>query len=314
MPDAYAVHQDAVLSNMAVAYSQEGTFIADKVLPVLNVAKESDKFYTFDRTDTTTLPFTQRADGAEAPETSWDVSTDTYQCEEYALKDIVTDRARKNADSPLDMEGDTTRFLTELIMLDRERRVAAAVFNGSTFSSYTAALSGNDRWDVYTDADSDPQADVQTGKNSVLLNTGKMANTVIMGYEVFEDLILHPNVLDIIKYTGTSSKPATVNETTLAEAFGVEQVLVGRSSYNSADEGATASYAFNWGKSVMIAYIAPTPPRKGLTLGATFRAQPFSVSRWREDRRKGDAIEVSIVDDEKIIAAACGYYFTTVVS
>ena len=307
MPDTLVVHQDAVLSNLAEQFGQGGLWIADQVLPVLQVKKESDKYYKFYLKDIATrIGRTQRADGAEAAESDYDLTTSTYQCEEYALRGLVTDRSRSNADQPLSMEEDTLHFLTENLLLDREMRVAAAVFNTSTFASYYSALSGNDCWDVYTDASSDPLEDMEVAKKSVLQNAGKMPNTVIMGYEVFEHVRRHPEILDIVKYGGTPADPAVIGEPELAKAFGVDKVLVGKSVYNSNTEGQTASYGFVWGKYCMVAYIAPTPPRKGVTLGCTFRAQSFNVSRYREDKRKGDMLEVSMIDDEVIITTGAG--------
>ncbi len=316
MPYREQVHLDAALSNVALQYTQEW-FIADQALPIVNVAKESDKFFKFYLKDAINIPArTLRGDGAEAAETTWDVTSTTYQCEEYALKDIVTDRARKNADSPIEMDIDTTKFLTQQILIDREKRVADALFNTTTFTSYYAALSGDDRWDVYTaaGADSDPLADIETAKDSVMKNSLRPPNTIIMGYEVFKKVVHHPSILARIQYGGTPADPATVTPKALAQVFNVSQVLVGKAVYNSAVEGATVTPAYAWGKYVMTAYVESPVPRKGVTLGATFQSQPFQVSKWREDKRKGDMVEVSMVQDEVIIATGAAYLFSTVVS
>jgi len=314
MPYREQVHIDAALSNFAERFSQSGIWIADQVLKIMPVKKESDKYFKFYLKDTITLPNRSlRGDGAEASEVTYDLTSTTYTCEEYALRDIVTDRTRKNADAPLSPDQDAVSMLTEKLLNDREYRVASAIFDESTnFVSYTSALTGGDRWDVY--ATSDPYGDVETAKESVLKNALKPANTIIMGYEVFKKLRHHPDLLDRIKYTGGMSNPAVLNEPEMARAFDVEKVLVGRAIYNSANEGQTATAAFAWGKYVMTCYIAPTPPRKGVTLGMTFRSQPFQTSKWREDKRKGDMIEVSMVDDEVIVTTGAGYLYSTVVS
>jgi hypothetical protein len=316
MPYREQVHSDAILSNVALQYSQD-MFIASQALPIVSVNKESDKYFKFYLKDALNFPArTLRGDGAESAETTWDVTTGTYQCEEYALKDIVTDRARKNADSPIDMDIDTTRFLTGQLLLDYEYRVATAVFNTTTFTDHHSALTSDDMWDVYTaaGADSDPIADIETAKDSVLKNSLKPANTIIMGYEVFKKVVHHPSILARIQYGGTPADPATVTPNALAQVFNVSQVLVGRAVYNSAVEGATATPAYVWGKYVMTAYIENPVPRKGVTLGATFQSQPFQVEKWRESKRKGDMVEVSMVEDEVIIAEGAGYLLSTVVS
>ena len=43
-----AVHVDEYLTNYAINYAMEQNFLADKVFPVVNVEKQSDKYYVFD--------------------------------------------------------------------------------------------------------------------------------------------------------------------------------------------------------------------------------------------------------------------------
>ena len=44
------VHIDQPLSNLTLAYVQEQTnFVADKVFPTVGVARQSDKYYIYDR-------------------------------------------------------------------------------------------------------------------------------------------------------------------------------------------------------------------------------------------------------------------------
>lgn len=314
MPNAYDVHEDAILTNFASAFEQTG-FICDQALPVVKVAKESDKYYKYYPKDVLYKPIhSQRADGAEAVETSWDLTTGTYQCEEYALRDIVTDRARKNQDQPLNLDMDTTKILIQQLMVEKEYRVAEALFNTTTFTSYHSALSTAYRWDNYTSSDSDPLAYIDTAKESVGKYALRRANTVIMGEEVFDHVKHHPIILDRIKYGSDSAKPALVTPNLLAQAFGVDQVLVGTAWYNSATEGQTVTPARIWGKYVMVAYIESSPSIKSPTLGFQPHSQNMTVSKWREDKRKGDIIEVSYVSDEVIVNAGSAYLYSTVVS
>lgn len=306
MPYREDVHTDSALSNLAESFSQEGVWIADKILKPLPVAKESDVYYKYSLKEVISIPHqTLRGDGAEANEVSWSVSTASYNCEEYALKDIVTDRARKNADAPLELDGDTTRYLTNLIMLDREKRVADAVFNGTTFTSYTATLTGNDQFSSLNT--SDPAGVAETARESVMKNALQMPNTVIVGYEVHKYLIQHPQVLDRIKGGATKNNMATIRDAQLAEFFDVDNYYVGRAVYNGNNIGQTASASYVWGDYMMFAYIAPSPPRKGVTLGATLRSRGFQTKKWREEKRNGDMIEVGMIDDEVIITAGAGY-------
>jgi len=317
MPWSGHVHTDAVLSNFAIQYRQDtGIFIGDKVLPRVKVNKEADTYTVYRAKDRFHLPNTKRSDGTPAKELDWILDTaGTYSCEEYALKDKATDRAMKNADKPINVRQDTQVFLQDHIMLDRESRVATAVFNATTFASYTAALDTADRWDNYTGSGSDPIADIETGKDSVQGNSMRAANTVIMGYDVYRYVRHHPVILDRLKGGATPDKPGIVGPQELARIFDVDQVLVGRARYNSANIGQTASYAYLWGKSVMICYINPQPMAiKNVTLGLSPMARDFQTKRWRDEEIAGEWIETGEIIDEIITCASCGYYFTTVVS
>ena len=307
-----SIHQDAIMTEFALKYSQSGIFIADQAMPVKPVAKESDKYFSHYLKDIISIPQnTQRANGAEAGERHWDVTTATYQAEEYALRDIVTDRDRANADAPLEPDQDAVTGVQELLLLDREARAAALMFDTSTtFTSYTSALTNG--WDDYSN--STPFTNVETARTSVIKNALKMPNVMIMGYEVFVSIIHHPDILARIAYTGGPTNPALINENVLAQCFNVEKVLVGKAVYNSANVNQTTTSAFVWGKYVGLYYINPNPTRKTVTAGVTFRARNWMVKKWREDKRNGDMVQVSMIDDEVVPCAGAGYVFSTAVS
>lgn len=299
------VHVDAVLSGVSVKYTNE-EMIGDQVLPVVNVKKESDKYYKFTRN--WRLPQSKRAAGAEANEVEWNVSTDTYSCEEYALKDLIPDRVRDNADNPLNMDVDTTEYLTDLIQLGREKRVADLVFATGTYGSQTSALAGVNRWDDY--AGSDPVGDVRTAKSVVHAASGKMPNVMIMGYQAYLKLLDHPDILERIKYTQKGIITADI----IAQVFEVDRLLVGKALYDSTQEGAAESLGYLWGKKVALLYAEASPGLKKVSFGYQFQSRGFRVKKWREEGREGDFIEAGEIRDEKIVAAACGYLYTTVVS
>ena len=298
------VHTNAVLSGVSVMYSND-EMIADRVLPVVNVKKESDLYYTYTRN--WRLPQALRAAGAEAAEVEWNVSTDSYSCDEYALKDLIPDRVRDNADNPLDMDVDTTENLTMLIQLLREKRVSDVVFTGSNHGT-TSALAGANRWDDY--AGSDPIGDVRTAKATVHAASGKMPNTLVIGKQVHDKLLDHPDVLERIKYT----QKGLVTADLLATFFEVDNYIIGKALYDSSDEGDTESLGYVWGKNVALVYAEKSPGIKKVSYGYQFQSRGFRVKKWREEGREGDFVESGEIRDEKVVATACGYLYTTVIS
>lgn len=304
-PTISDVHVDSILSGVSVKYTND-EYIADQVLPVISVKKESDKYYTYNRD--WRLPQSKRAAGAEANAVEWNVSTATYSCEEYALKDIIPDRVRDNTDTPLNMDVDTTEYLTDLIQLGREKRIADIVFAVATYGSQTSALAGANRWDDY--AGSDPIGDVRTAKATVHAASGKMPNVMIIGFQAYLKLLDHPDILERIKYT----QRGIITADLIAAVFELDNLLVGKALYDSSLEGIAESLGYLWGKSVALVYAEPSPGIKKVSFGYQFQSRGFRVKKWREEAREGDWVEAGEIRDEKIVSASCGYLYTTVVS
>lgn len=303
-PTKNDAHQDSVLSGISVMYSND-EYIADQVLPVIPVKKESDLYYKYTRN--WRIPDAERAPGAEAAEVEWNVSTDTYQCIEYALKGFVSDRDKDNYDKPLDADIDETENVTGLIQLIREKRVADVVFASGNYTN-TSALTGGNQWDDY--AGSDPIGDVRTARATVHAESGKSPNTMIVGKQVHDELLDHPDVLERIKYTQKGKVTADL----LASLFEIDNYIVGRALYDSSQDGGTESLGYIWGKYVSLIYVEPSPGLKKVSYGYQMESRGFRTKKWRKEGREGNFVECGEIRDEHIVSEDCGYLYSTVIS
>uniref|UniRef100_A0A6M3LYG1 Putative capsid protein n=1 Tax=viral metagenome TaxID=1070528 RepID=A0A6M3LYG1_9ZZZZ len=299
MLDINQVHVDAALSNISVMF-KNAAFVAEQVLPVLQVQKESDKFYKYNKQDAFKLPDTIRADGAEANEASLAISTDNYAVVEHALKDIVTDRVRANADAAIKPDIDITEWLTNLIMLRLEKEMATLLTSTTNITNNTT-LSGTSQWSDYDN--STPLSDIKTAKASVRQNTGREANTITLGGDVAETLSLHPEIKDLRKRVDASlltdaGLPPKILGLKVVEAKAVE---------DQAYAGKTASLGYVFGKNALVSFTDPNAGLRSLTLGRIIRAKSRSVRQWRDEGRRGTVIEVSDMFVAKLIAEECGY-------
>ena len=298
MLDKSQVHVDAALSTISVMY-KNAAFVAETVLPVLSVKKESDKYAVYGK-EAFKLVETERADGTEANEASMSLSWADYAAVEHALRDIVTDRVRANADVAIQPDIDVTEFLTQLIALRQEKQMAA-LLTSTTLITHNTTLSGTSQWSDYSN--SVPLTNIKTAKASVRLNTGLEANTLILGGDVAETLSLHPDIKDLRKHTDPNlltdaGLPPKVLGLKVVEAKGVENV-----SY----QGLAESMSYVFGKNAVVAFIAPSVGLRTLTLGTTIRVGAKTTKKWREEKRAGDMIEVADIYVCKLIAEACGY-------
>lgn len=310
------VHIDRALTNLVAQYNNRD-YIADYALPVLTVKHRSDKIFAF---PVTTMQ--EIADSAVAgvrgqvSEVKYSLNSNlTYAVSDYALMDFVSNDEIANADAPLQPKIYAQDIVMNFLMLAREKRVADVVFGSGNYGANTAALSGADRWDTAT---SDPIQKIEDAIESCFVRP----NTMIIGAQAWIKLRQNPKVLQYIlsrASTAAGAVPMRVNEELFAEAFGLDEVRIGRAKYNTAAEGATASSGYLWGKSCALIRVEKTPsPRATRTFGYTFR---FGAIETREivdnlrGVRGGVFLKTSHSDSEFVIGGeTTGFLYTTVVS
>ena len=313
-PTQNQVHVDAILTNISVAYMQsQENFIASKVFPVVPVSKQSDKFFKYTKNDWFRDEAQRRADATESAGGGYNLSTDTYQADVYAFHKDIGDQTRANADAPINVDREAAEFVTSRLMLKMETQWVSAFFGSGVWGTDSTP---SNLWSDYTS--SDPLNDVETGKRTILANTGFAPNTLVLGYDVFKTLKNHPDLVDRIKYTSSQ----TLTEGLMASLFDIPRVMVAKAVKATNNEGGTAAYDFTHGKNALLCYSAPSPgllqPSAGYVmswtgvsggLGAT-----VGTSRLRMDQFRADRIEAEVAFDMKVIGADLGYFFSAVVS
>ena len=306
MPRRADVHVSTPLTNLAIKY-RNLAFVADVILPVVKVAKESDKYYKFSREELKSVD-THRAIGAPANEVDWNVTNETYSCEEYALKKLVSDRIMRNADAPIRPKITSSEKLLKWIYLGYEKRVKALI-SGTSITSAVPSI----KWDGTSPV---IETDVDTGKASIRNNAGVEPNLIMMNDEVKDVVKKDSTVRNLIRYTiaGSGGQELLVNGDLPPVLWGLKVVLA-MAREDTAKQGQTAAYSKIWDDDVLIAYVEPSPSLEALTLGYTFRTtNGVVVKTWRDNERDGDMIQPSIIQDEKLVATAAGYLIDNVLA
>lgn len=312
-PTRSQVHIDAILTNISIAYMNDmDSFVASKVFPTVNVAKQSDKYFTYSQADFYRDQAQVRSGGTESAGSGYGLSTDTYSSQVYALHKDVDDQVRANSDAPLDPDQDATRFLAHQMMIRQERDWATKFF--------TTSVWGNDStpstlWDA---SGSDPIADIQTGINTILSDTGYLANTLVLSYAAYKTLRNHPDIVDRYKYTSADS----ISPELIGKVVDLPRVMVMKGVYNSAVEGASASYGQIGDKDALLCYVAPSAGLMTASAGYNFvwngvgggLGTSTAVSRFRMDHLRSDRIEIESAWDFKVVSSPLGYFFSNPVS
>lgn len=303
-------HLDVPLSNYAVrAFDAEaGGFIAEQLLPVVPVEKQSDKYYTIDKGAFLRVPDTRRSPKTAANRVEFRVSSDSYFADNYAL---ATDHALEdlaNADRAIMLRENSTDLVLNNLRLDQERRIANLVTSISNVGS-GVQLTGANKW---SDPNSDPRADVNTGHAFIRNQTGLLPNTAVIDWDTMMVVKRHPLLLDLYKYTSGGE----LNDGQLAEILGVPRVLVGRGIVENALEEGTSSMTNIWGNNVLLAHIGPDTGLRSRTLGVRMRwtpagmPGPFQVITSQENGAGSKHIEIleaGYFQDEKVVASDLGY-------
>lgn len=322
------LHVNGPLTNVSLAFSQDATaFVADKVFPNIPVTNKSDLYYTYDRGEFMRDQAKERAPATETAGGGFTVGTDNYSCKVIGIHQDVDDQTRANADSQFNLDSDATDWVTEQLMIHREKKFATTYMAASTWTWDYDGVSGSPgtnevrQWDDYTN--SDPLLNIEDAKDFVHELTAKRPNTLVLGRQVWSALRNHPDLIDRVKYAGGigNNTPAQVTKEALAQLMELDRILVMDAVENTAKEGQTASYSFIGGKKALLAYVAPSAGIKVATAGYTFSWTGYlgatgigtRIKKFRIEKEAADRIEGEIAYDMKLVAADLGAFFDSIV-
>jgi hypothetical protein len=329
-----SVHLDQPLTNLTLAYVQsQENFIADKVFPTVGVTKQSDKFYVYNRADMNRSGDVKKlAPRTEVQRIGMQLGNDNYFADVYGLAMDFDDQTLANEDTVLETRSVGAQTLINRMLIDREEKFADAFFKagiwGTEFTGVANAANDTPaeftQWSDYTNAT--PIADVTLARRTMQLKSGGYKpNTMVVGKEVRDILINHPDVLARLNGGATVTNTALITNAKLAEIFEVENMFVMEAVHNTGAEGLAESNAFIGGKFAMMTY---TPPSAGLmtpAAGLTFswNSMPgvtnlgVSIESFSDDalRRVGVAeeIQAKLAYDMKIVGADLGVFFNTII-
>lgn len=320
MPTVQGVHIDKLLTNISIGYSNE-QYIASNIFPSLPVNKQSDKYYVHGM-ERFRVHDDHRAPGTAAAEINWTLSQDQYYTEGHALRHRIADEEKQNADDIFDLESEGTELVTEGILLNKEVDAANAVLNASNYAPdlvQTLGQGGTFKWSDYTN--SNPVMDVHKAKEKLHRKAGIRPNTLIMSEQVLNVLMMHPKLLEVIKYV----QKGIVTMDLIKSVFGVQNIYVGSALKSDVlNPGQAASNGFDnldyiWGNSVVLCYIAPRPGKKQVSLGYTFEwnkdgAGATQVRKWYDQDTRSTVIEAEKWYAHKMISNVAGYLFADAVA
>ena len=143
------VHIDTPLSNLTLAYAQSQTnFVADKVFPTVGVARQSDKYYIYDRANMNrTGDVKKLAPRTEVNRIGMTISNSSYFADVYGLGMDFDEQTIANEDEVLNIRAAGAQTLTNRLLIHREEQFASNFFAASIWGSESTP---SNLWSDYT--------------------------------------------------------------------------------------------------------------------------------------------------------------------
>ncbi len=198
---------------------------------------------------------------------------------------------------PLRPDTDATAYVTDRLLLGLERRVATII---TTCGNWASASNPTTLWS--NDA-SDPVSDIENLRDKIVTAIGRLPNVAVIGWQAYQALRKHPDMLDRVKYT----ERGIVSANALQEIMGIDKLVVGTAIYTTTQEGASAAgNAFIWGKHLWMGYVPAAPALMAPAAGYVFEWNARTIRQYREEQEHADVFEVQHYTSEKITASDAG--------
>lgn len=301
MPFQNQIHVDKLLSEISVKY-KNSEYIGMDVFPKLQVKKDTDLYRSYVRDFR--IPDTFRANGGEAKEHYFEVTTASYVLEKHALKDYVSDDDAQNYDIG-SLRADVVEELTD-VMQRRVEKSVADLFTTTNWS-LNVSLAAANAFNANTTV-SNPIPVFLTGATEIIGQSGKKPNFGILPRQGMVACQVHTSILDRIKYT---SSEATAKM--MAALFELEELLVPASQYDSSARGATEVIGDIWGDSAFLGWKPNRPSPMAPSCGYLFMNSDQKVKRWRVEERESEAIEVNMKFQPKVVASLTGFLIKDII-
>lgn len=298
------LHIDVALSNVVVGRRPEG-FIADQLLPITNVAKQSDIYWKFNHLEwyRDVPEGTLRAPMTEAKKVSMTVGSDTYFAPNYELGAEWPVEDDVNADVVLQWAKNQALFVTDRLMMDYEKRVANLCVASANVATIFLASSG------WNSAARTALTDLLEWRDSFKDITGMMPNTVIIPRKVMTKLRTNDQIRDML--FGDRGGMATAQQ--IGALIDIPNVLVPAAQVNTAveDHPQDGTFADVWDGNGNL-WMAKVDTLAGMFTDTWLQAfrwtnpslgTPFGVQRYPYDpKAKKYELSVGYYQDEKVVS------------
>lgn len=260
---------------------------------------------------------TRRAPRSGYSRSDWEFTSDSFQTYEDGAEEVIDQNEAAIYGSAFQFEKISAERARLAVLLGQEKRIADLLFNATTFSGKTAAVTNE--WDDYANAT--PITDVETAARAVWTQSGLWPNALIINRHVFRNLRMCAQVISRMESggAGTSAMATDVGVEQLKRIFDLDYILVGDGVRNTAAKGATATLGKIWSDEyALVARIATSNDLAEPVLGRTFHwGGDGSVlggvtEEYTEPQTRSNIIRVRQQVGEKLMYVEAGYLLSNI--
>lgn len=236
------------LTNMSMAFfANASDYVATSIFPICPVDLSTGYYYIYNKGDLARDHVHRKPKFGKVAPAQMGHTDSTYRCEvDQIIVGIdqigAQNYQRSNVPPSIDPKRAKNRFVVDQQLLHLDITFANSFFKTGVWENEfegiaSGATAGGSQFIKFSDANSDPIKFFDARKRQIRLDGRRTPNKLTLGYDTFLALKEHPDLLERVKYTGSTANPAQVNERVLAELFGVDEIKVLYATYNAAEEG-----------------------------------------------------------------------------
>ena len=295
-----SVHVDSIMKDMSIAYAND-EFIGDRLMPFVQSDGLSGKYFEYPKTNQTAYPDDELNDRSLPNEVNRKITEKEVSLIGRALSEHIDKATLENQTDPLSELVDAQFNVLHGLHFLREKRQATIL---TTAGSYTNSTTVSTKWDT---SSGKPVNDVADALRTTWTGRGPGKWVGFMSLAVWDKLKVNDQLLDMFKYT--SGGVVTMQQ--VANAFGLDDLLIGSPRENTANENQTASYSRIWGDVFGIVRVASMPSKRNVGFGVTFadRAAHLGIQKPSELEGVygGVTVKYSRYERQHIVGADAGH-------
>jgi hypothetical protein len=290
-------------------------FIADKIFPVYMVEARQGTYPKFILADSQRMnnDIAVREPRSSAQEVIRKFTSDTYDCLEYRLRELVDDSERADNARFFNQEVLAAQFTGEQLRLGLEVRTAAAVQNTSNFTSTNASVAYTETNIATINFVKDLQGAIARG---VLL--GEKYDTVVMSNILLDQIGRSTLFQNFVRgnITSTTNTVLAMDQIRASlKMLGIDNLQVGYAAKNNNKKGQSYSGTQVWSNAyIWVGKVRGGDPYAGgagRILAWSEFGSLWNTKSYRHADDIGDWIEVMQATSEKVVNGNSGQLIAT---